>query len=235
MLMAVPLMAGLLLGTWLLLWVLFKPRAQGLQLEPMSRKIEPRGWFVVIVLTFTVILWLTEPLHGLPTAVVALAPAIAFTATGLLGREDVNNLEWNILILIMGGIALGAGMQRTGARPNFGEGDTHEHGLHLGSDGSGNTAVQHLHVEHGGQSAVTHGVSFATTQGAAVLPVGISIALAASIAMALPVSTPPNAIAYASGEFNTRDIARAGSIVGVLATLLIIAFGEPIINFWLSR
>jgi sodium-dependent dicarboxylate transporter 2/3/5 len=79
------------------------------------------------------------------------------------------------------------------------------------------------------------GVSFATTQGAAVLPVGISIALAASIAMALPVSTPPNAIAYASGEFNTRDIARAGSIVGVLATLLIIAFGEPIITFWLSR
>jgi sodium-dependent dicarboxylate transporter 2/3/5 len=46
--------------------------------------------------------------------VVALIPAIGFTATGLISKKDVNSLEWNILLLIAGGIALGTGMTLTG-------------------------------------------------------------------------------------------------------------------------
>jgi sodium-dependent dicarboxylate transporter 2/3/5 len=51
--------------------------------------------------------------------------------------------------------------------------------------------------------------------------------------MALPVSTPPNAIAYASGVCNTRDFVRAGLLIGTVAVLLIVALGGPVIAFWM--
>lgn len=165
----------------------------------------------------------------------ALVPAIAFTATGLLGRDDVNGVEWNILILIMGGIALGAGMQRTGLDQIL-VNAIPVGGLILAamvlatlvfSTFMSNTAASNL--------LLPIGVSFAVAGGGQTIQLGISIALAASVAMALPISTPPNAIAYARGEVNTRDMALAGSLIGVLATVLIVAFGGPIISFWLNR
>jgi sodium-dependent dicarboxylate transporter 2/3/5 len=50
--------------------------------------------------------------------------------------------------------------------------------------------------------------------------------------MALPVSTPPNAIACASGGLDTADFVRAGGVLGLLAVTLIVGFGGPIITFW---
>lgn len=53
--------------------------------------------------------------------------------------------------------------------------------------------------------------------------------------MSLPVSTPPNAIAYSRGEIRTDDMIVTGGIVGILATALIVAFAGPVINFWIAR
>jgi solute carrier family 13 (sodium-dependent dicarboxylate transporter), member 2/3/5 len=54
------------------------------------------------------------------------------------------------------------------------------------------------------------------------------------VAMALPVSTPPNAIAFASGELEARDLAVNGGIVGLIGLVFIVLFGGPIIRFWLG-
>ena len=43
--------------------------------------------------------------------------------------------------------------------------------------------------------------------------------------MALPVSTPPNAIAYSAGTISTRDLAIVGAIVGVIGWLLFVFVG----------
>lgn len=48
----------------------------------------------------------------------------------------------------------------------------------------------------------------------------VGIALSASFAMALPISTPPNAIAYSTGLVSTKQMAKAGLIVGVLSLTL---------------
>ena len=53
-------------------------------------------------------------------------------------------------------------------------------------------------------------------------PVLLAIALTASLGMALPVSTPPNAMAYARGELTAMDMARAGIPVGLLGLALIL-------------
>ena len=44
----------------------------------------------------------------------------------------------------------------------------------------------------------------------------IIVAISCSLAMALPVSTPPNAIAYASGDIGSKDMLKAGSLVGAV-------------------
>ena len=55
----------------------------------------------------------------------------------------------------------------------------------------------------------------------------IGIAVAASAAMTLPISTPPNAIAYSTGLIDQKDMAKTGVIVGFLT--LIIGFALLIV------
>lgn len=43
--------------------------------------------------------------------------------------------------------------------------------------------------------------------------------------MALPISTPPNALAHATGEFTTREMARVAFIVGGVGAALIVFGG----------
>jgi solute carrier family 13 (sodium-dependent dicarboxylate transporter), member 2/3/5 len=54
--------------------------------------------------------------------------------------------------------------------------------------------------------------------------VAVAVALAASGAMCLPVATPPNAIAYAAGELQTRDFIRGGLLLGALGTVLVVSW-----------
>ncbi|MFS8066104.1 MAG: SLC13 family permease [Byssovorax sp.] len=235
MLVAVPLMVALLVLMWLALWWLFRPRSAALRLELPQEPLTPRGWYVVSVFAATVLLWLTETWHGLPAPVVALLPAVAFTATRLLDRTDVNGIEWNVLILIAGGIALGAGMQRTGLDKMLigqlpGTGPWLLAALVIAtlllSTFMSNTAAANLLLPIGISAAAASGEASATGH------MAMSIALSASAAMALPVSTPPNAIAFASGEISTRDMALTGAIVGGIAAAAILALGEPVMRLW---
>ena len=52
--------------------------------------------------------------------------------------------------------------------------------------------------------------------------VGVAVAIATSLGMSLPISTPPNAIAYATGEIEVKQMALLGVVVGVLATLVLV-------------
>jgi sodium-dependent dicarboxylate transporter 2/3/5 len=49
----------------------------------------------------------------------------------------------------------------------------------------------------------------------------VPIALGASAAMCLPISTPPNAIVYGTGELETRDLIHGGVLVGLLAPIVV--------------
>jgi sodium-dependent dicarboxylate transporter 2/3/5 len=48
----------------------------------------------------------------------------------------------------------------------------------------------------------------------------IGVAIAASSAMVLPISTPPNALAYATNLVQQKDMSRVGLIVGVISMVL---------------
>lgn len=238
MLVAAPLGLGLTLFTWFVLWKLYPPATAGLRFELRGKKLTPRGWLVVGTFTITVVLWMSDQWHGLPPAVVALLPVIVLTATGVFTREDLGRLEWGVLILIAGGISLSTGMQLTGldqavARwlPVGGESGLWLLAvLVLGTMAVGtfmsNTAAANLFLPIGISAAA------ATEGGLHPVQAAISIALAASMSMALPISTPPNALAYARGEFTTREMARVALMVSGFAALLILAGGGLVMRFW---
>jgi sodium-dependent dicarboxylate transporter 2/3/5 len=58
----------------------------------------------------------------------------------------------------------------------------------------------------------------------------IGVAMAASFAMSLPISTPPNAIAYSTGLIKTKQMFITGIIIGVISLvigyILIITIGQ---------
>ena len=78
-------------------------------------------------------------------------------------------------------------------------------------------------VSHTGTSAVL------IPLGMAILPeyqvqVALTIGLAASTALFLPVSTPPNAIAYSTGLLDQSDFRLGGAIIGLLGPAAAIAW-----------
>lgn len=227
-----PLTGLLLAGLWWLLLKRHPAPALELDLGETRARLSWRGRAVVGVFAGTVLLWLTDRWHGIPAEVTALLATVALAVPGIIRAADVDHVEWNVLILIGGGLALGAGLEMTGLDkwivaqlPLEGvrHGGLLVAGLAVGALGMStfmsNTAAANL--------LLPLGVSALQAAGAGAAPaveVGVFVAAGASLAMALPISTPPNAIAYARGEITTRDMAAAGGLVGLAGlTLLLLA------------
>ena len=184
---------------------------------------------LVVVATFTVTvgLWITSPLHGLPTTMISLVPITALTATGILTGDDIRSLPWDILLLITGGLSLGVAMDKTGLAEwavallpidglapmalviGFG------YATILMSNLMSNTATANLVLP----IAIAVLEALPATGGDARL--AVPIALAASAAMCLPISTPPNAIVYGAGYLRVKDLLFAGVFIGLIAPPLV--------------
>lgn len=182
---------------------------------------------VIIVFSVTILLWLTGPFHHIPTPVVSLLPIVFFTIFGVIDTEDIREIRWDVIILIIGGLSLGAGVAKTGLDDWLGSQFNLE-GLSiymivaifafivvLVSNFMSNTAATNIMlplvvalVSSLGESTVSFMV--------------ISVALCASCAMILPVSTPPNAIAFASGRLFSKDFILIGLVSAVVGPILIL-------------
>lgn len=226
MAVALPFVLLMLFVAYQLLYRSYRP-LQAQQKVTLERKpIDGKGIYVIVIFSATILLWMTEQWHGLPTAVVALIPIVAFTATGLLNKNDINSLEWNILLLIAGGIALGRGISATGLDLWLVDQLPDESPYMLTllvlmtlllSTFISNTATANLLIPIG----ISIAVSNAATSTLYIQQTAISIALAASLAMALPVSTAPNTIAYAQGSLTTPDFVKRGALLGLLGVSMI--------------
>ena len=64
-------------------------------------------------------------------------------------------------------------------------------------------------------------ISIAVAAGVDPITPAIAAALGASVAVVLPVSTPPNAIVYASGRIPITQMIKYGLLMGVLAIVLV--------------
>jgi solute carrier family 13 (sodium-dependent dicarboxylate transporter), member 2/3/5 len=222
---AVPLVVLLLGIAGILLWGMFRPEPDIVltQEEDRAKPISPQGWMVLGILGLSIGLWLTQPWHGIRESVVALIAAALLTACGMLDRTDVDSIDWNILILMWGGLALSNAMEITQLTAWIGNlpfVSLTGWGLPIAfvllamglSTFMSNTAAANLIIP------IAMVVS-----GTEPLHLAVLTAFACSFAMALPISTPPNAIAFASGRIASRHMLLAGGALSLLGVILLLA------------
>lgn len=235
MALAVPGVIVILVAAWWLMGRAFPTTTSSIDLG-MKTEFDRSKAAKIFYVTFavTVALWLTEAVHGLPSGVTGFLPVVVLLATGLFGAEDLRRVQWDVLWLVAGGIALGVGVAQSGldewlvgrvAWENFGSvaivAVLAVVALILSTVIS-NSAAANLLVPLGLSLALSPAVDLDP------LLAGFFIAIGASLAMALPISTPTNAVAYSTGEVSTRDMARVGLIVGAVG--LVVFLLSPL--FW---
>nr|WP_236842369.1 DASS family sodium-coupled anion symporter [Boudabousia tangfeifanii] len=229
--LSLPIVLVLLLFSWGVLSTVALPVGTQLELEMKVDFDRSRAaiWFYLIT-ALTIALWLTESLHGVASTIVGFFPVVAFLATQVMDGEDLKKISWPVLWLVAGGIALGVGV-----------GATELDKWLLGSINWQSFSVLWLLlllalVAVGMSNVISNsasanllvpltlglGASISVDQGT----VAVVIAIACSLAMCLPISTPPNAIAYATGTITNRAMLLMGLVVGILGIILL-AFVMP--------
>jgi sodium-dependent dicarboxylate transporter 2/3/5 len=58
------------------------------------------------------------------------------------------------------------------------------------------------------------------------------VALASSLAMSLPISTPPNAIAFSTGTVETKEMAKAGTLVSLVGVIVLMILAVLLLNMF---
>ena len=238
MLVMAPLVIVLLFIAWFLLRKFF-PFSQ----KTIELKIEGdmhRNWrTTVVAITFivTILLWIMGKYVGINPNTVAMLPIAVFAFTGVITAKDLQEIDWGVIWMVAGGFALGLAMNGTGLAKvavesiPFGEWSPIVILIVAGvvcfflSNFISNTATAALLIPI--LSVVCAGMGHKLDVIGGDSTVLIGIAVAASAAMSLPISTPPNAIAYSTGLIGQKDMAKAGITVGVIT--LIIGFSLLIV------
>ncbi len=229
--MTFPLMIAILLIAWVILCSSYKFTADKLEFDIQGGA--KKGWetnAIYIIMVITIALWCGEKIFGINSYVVALFPVGAFTALGIVNSEDIKQIDWSVLWMVAGGFALGTGMKGSGLAKAMVEsipfGDFPVFVVLVGAglicwllstfiSNSASAALMIPILIPVGQGMEDQ---FAPIGGLTTLIVGI--AMCASFAMALPISTPPNAIAYSTGLVKTSQMAKVGLLVGVISMVL---------------
>lgn len=179
--------------------------------------------FVLGVLLLTLTLWLTSNLHGIPASAVSLLPIMLLTMFRIVSGDDVRKLPWDTLMLVAGGLSLGLAIKETGLA---------EYYVNLLRDYNLNfymlvivfsflTVVLSNFMSNTATATILIPIAIIlVSTNAEVLP--LVIGLSASAALFLPISTPPNAIAFSTGKISQKDFRFGGIVAGVLGPIIII-------------
>jgi len=198
-----------------------------LQLDPAPKPSSPirkfQRRFVVGVLLVTVLLWLTGNLHGVPAAAVSGIPIIILPMVSVITGDDVRELPWDTLMLVAGGLSLGLAIKESGLAEFFVEKIRYfsinqyllmvifAFATVLFSNIMSNTATATILIPI---ASIIPGVE--------PVSMAIIIGLSASCALLLPVSTPPNAIAFSTGHLKQIDFRLGGVVIGIVGPILAI-------------
>ena len=212
MLFMVPLVIVLILIAWMILKKVFPFSQKTIELQiDGEMKRGRRTTLVIVTLVVTILLWMMDTVTGINTYTVALIPFAVFAMAGIITKYDLEEINWSVIWMVAGGFALGYAM-----------------------NGSGLAALVIRAIPFGDFSPVLIVILLlmpilvvvCTAMGDKLAAIGgpttvlIGVAIASSSAMILPISTPPNALAYATNLVQQKDMARMGVIVGVLSILL---------------
>jgi sodium-dependent dicarboxylate transporter 2/3/5 len=228
LLIALPLVVVMMFITWRLLLWMFPAKQASLTLQLQGGwSRAPKAIATYVIFALTVLLWVTDKLHGVSSYLVAFVPIAMMPLCGIIGKADLGKFSWDVLWLMAGDIALGITMQLGPAEWMIGLVDWSLFSafaiiLALGavaylvaniiSHTVAATILMPIAVSIGGTAAVGSDFNLVL----ACVTVGIMV----SFSMLLPISTPPNAIAMSTGMIESRHLMRIGVWVGAIGYLL---------------
>jgi sodium-dependent dicarboxylate transporter 2/3/5 len=173
-----------------------------------------------------VVMWLAEPLHHIEAHWVAVGGVVMLVATRAIHWADVRRMDWQSLVLIAGGIGLGAIMNQSGAARMLVE------WLPIHAD-SPRVSLFVLCL----LSAMLAAIMSNTGTAALIIPIAIAlvpnpstailVALATGLGFPFVISTPANAMAVQQGA-DPRDLLRFGVPTIILGSALL-AFTGPFV------
>ncbi len=237
MLMGFPIACIFIVLTWGVLKIFFKTHYNTLYIPDTYerhnyplRNTRKNRLIVAITFILTIGLWLTSMIHQIPVAVISYIPILTFSVAGVIHGEDLRLLPWDTLILVAGGLTLGIVISDTGLTdllvsqmPVFSN-----HILMLLIMGWMTTLLSNI-------MSNTAAASVLIPVGVSLLPdhallVSLVIGLSASTALFLPISTPPNAIAFSSGYLKQSDFRLFGAIYALIGPPILILIAEILFN-----
>ncbi len=231
--MGLPFVIVQLTLAWFLLQKLF-PSSEDRMVLKLDGAFQKSWRAVVVYITFaiTILLWMTTKLHGMNSYVVSIIPLAVFTLTGIIGKDELKLINWDVLWLVAGGIAIGIGLDKTGLASALAHAIDYESlspfavvialsmVCWIMANFMSNTATANLLMPIAAAigASMESLVSIGGLQGLLVV-----VAFSASLGMILPVSTPPNSLAYSTGLIESKDMAKTGLIIGVVGLLIVYA------------
>ncbi|MBE1276483.1 MULTISPECIES: SLC13 family permease [Enterovibrio] len=233
MMMGLPFVIVQLSFAWWLLQKLFPAQQEEMTLK-LDGKFQRnwRAYTVYATFAVTILLWMTTSLHGMNTYVVSIVPLAVFTLTGIMGKEELKLINWDVLWLVAGGIAIGLALDKTGLAEALAHAVDYDTLSPVAvvltlslicwvmANFMSNTATANLLMPIA--AAVATSMESLSAVGG-IQGLLVVVAFSASLGMILPVSTPPNSLAYSTGLIESRDMAKVGIIVGVVGLAMVYA------------
>lgn len=167
-----------------------------------------------------------------PGVVALLASSVLFLFPGkprerVLPWKRAMGIDWGIIILFGGGIALGTQLVETGLAAAMSRGFVAMTGIEslwpltaaacvftiFFTEVCSNTASSTM--------LVPLVISVAVELGVSPVPPALAVGLAASCAFMLPIATGPNAIAYSTGRVSQLQMMRVGIVLNIVCAIIV--------------
>lgn len=182
---------------------------------------------VIAVFLGVIAVWLTEPIHGLETGIVALGGAVVLALLRQIDQDDLGRISWASLLTFGGGLTLGVFLVQTGTSDWVA---TQLGGL---AEVPGPVAIAAMAtvtlllttVASNTASAaiiVPLAIPLATIVGVDPVILVLVVAIASSIDFALVIGTPPTMLAYSTRLFTPSQIFRVGIVLDLVGLILLV-------------
>jgi sodium-dependent dicarboxylate transporter 2/3/5 len=208
---------------------------------------------VVFAFAATVVLWILPGVFSLalgethastrrfmtlfPESVAAIVGALLLLVIPVSWRErrftlswaEASRIDWGIVLLFGGGLAMGRLSDSTGLSAALG------HGLAARFPDAGVvgltmvfTAIAVVMSETASNTAAANIIvptAIAVSQAAGISPLepALGATIGASLGFMMPISTPPNAIVYSSGYIPLRAMVRSGLVLDIVGYFIVVA------------
>jgi len=162
--------------------------------------------------------------------IIALAGGVSLFFFSILDEKDISHLPWNIVLLFGGGMALANSFAHVGLLESvselfqsYGTGDLYffvfiSSALILFlTEVMSNVALCTI--------ALPVFITFAQKEGIDPMIIGVPLTLCSSFAFSMPISTPPNAIVFATGKISVKHMMRAGILMNIASILMTMSIG----------